>query len=509
MAILLEDLRINTKKFLLADKFIKITGPDSEQYLNSQTTNNVKTLKDDNFQFNSILDTSGKIISSFVLYKKSNDTFIIIVDEDYTESTIERIERYHIAEEFEVSTESSKTVLVINNPESCSESTYFFYGDQICFNYHDNDLTSGKEFKQLSLLTGVPSLGVEAKQGELINNTFFDELSVDYSKGCYPGQETVSKINTRRGAAFKPVVLVIESEIEHNSSKIYSSNRKIGDIKNSIKLDGKTYFYTSLLREFRVDNLDLIISIDEKEIKAKVNYLPIIKPDKRSLAIALYDTAMDFFLKEDNENAVKYFIKTIETDNKFEDAFESLGVLYGRLEKFDKAIGLMEKLHELNPKCMMAYTNLSLYHMKIGDIETAEKYKADATLLNFELLGDEADKKRKQKELDEKRVQDIARREGMFKQVLEMDPQDAMANNGMGEIELDRNNYLQAEKYFREAISGDSKYSVAYLGLSKTLYNQEKKKELVKVLKLGISIASKNGDLMPANEMQALLTKIS
>ena len=38
----------------------------------------------------------------------------------------------------------------------------------------------------------------------------------------------------------------------------------------------------------------------------------------------------------------------------------------------------------------MAHTNLSLYYMKIGEIELAEEHKAQATVKQFEVLGDEA-----------------------------------------------------------------------------------------------------------------------
>jgi len=182
--------------------------------------------------------------------------------------------------------------------------------------------------------------------------------------------------------------------------------------------------------------------------------------------------------------------------------------LYGRLGEYQKAITLMEKLKEINPKCMMALTNLSLYHMKVGNIEVAEKFKADATFLNFEILGDEANTKRQQEELLQTKIADQKRREEMFLQVIEMDAEDAMANNRMGEIELERKNYEIAEKYFSQALISDQKYSVAYLGHGKSLYQQKKYAEAEEVLNKGISVASKKGDLMPANEMQLLLTKL-
>jgi len=146
--------------------------------------------------------------------------------------------------------------------------------------------------------------------------------------------------------------------------------------------------------------------------------------------------------------------------------------------------------------------------MKEGNIETAEKYKADATFLNFEVLGDEAQRKKQREEKEIADQTELERKESMFKQVLEIDSEDAMAGNGMGDIELIRGNFEKAQMHFENAIKGNAKYSVAYLGLAKSLYNQNKMTKLKETLDLGISVASKNGDLMPANEMQSMLLGI-
>ena len=59
-------------------------------------------------------------------------------------------------------------------------------------------------------------------------------------------------------------------------------------------------------------------------------------------------------------------------------------MVYARENKFDAAITAMKKLEELNPDSVMAKTNLSIFYMKIGDKETAEDYKAKATVAQFQ-----------------------------------------------------------------------------------------------------------------------------
>ncbi|EQC52565.1 hypothetical protein [Bacteriovorax sp. DB6_IX] len=72
--------------------------------------------------------------------------------------------------------------------------------------------------------------------------------------------------------------------------------------------------------------------------------------------------------------------------------------------------------------------------MKIGEIEKAEEEKSLATVANFQKLGEEAKLKRQLKEEEEKKLAEMQRREEMFKQVIEMDPVDAIANFGMADI---------------------------------------------------------------------------
>lgn len=510
MSIFLETLRLNPLSFDIGDKIVKVHGPDALAYLHSQTTNDVQALASGEFHFNTVLDLSGKIITAFLLCKKSEVEFYLCVSSEFIDKTIERIEKFHIAEDFDVTVLDQKTSLICNENhlEGAFTGSYFFSGDQIVFAEKSN-YNSQEEYNLLKILTGTPEFGIEVNPNELINNTQFDTLAVNYQKGCYPGQETVSKINSRRGAAYKPVLLELEQEVHFEKGSVLIDDKKVGEIRSAIAFGGKSYCYCLLSRESRIENSELTFSTDNhKNLKALVKYYPFLKPDKKQLANDLFDQAVELFHNDDNEQAKNYFQKAIDIDPAFEDAYESLGVLHGRLEQYETAIELMEKLKEINPKSMMAHTNLSLYHMKIGNIEIAEKYKADATVLNFQYLGDEAKIKKEKEAIEQKRIADIQRREGMFLQVLDMDPEDAMANNGMGEILFDRKQYDLAVDYFKKAITADKKYSVAHLGLAKSLYQLQRTSELREVLLNGISIASKNGDLMPANEMQSILSKI-
>lgn len=509
MTIPFENLKTRPFDFQIGE-VLSVCGADAKAYLNSQVTSKVEELTLGAFHHSCILDLGGKLVSSFILCLETQEKLHLIVAPSYKEQLLARLEKFHISEDLEFLKTSLQARLCVNYKptEECFSGEYFGAPNFIQLTESSDFSADSEYFKSLSILTGVPRWGIEVLEGELVNNTMLDELAVSYSKGCYPGQETVAKIDSRRGAAFKPVLLTSKLKLDIKLGPLQIDGKKVGEIRSFIQVNEGTFVFALLNRESRIDQKHLKFINDSNQIELKVNYFPYLKLAPEHIAQEFYDAAVTVFQNGDNSKALSLFQKAIDIHPTFEDAYESIGVLYGREGEFEKAIEMMEQLRELNPKCLMAYTNLSLYHMKIGNIETAEKYKSDATLLNFESLGDAAKVKREQAEVEKRKVLERDKREQMFLQVLEIDDLDSMANNGMGEIYFERAEYTNAKSHFEKAIEGNSKYSVAYLGLAKTLVKQGNITELSPLLELGIKVASTNGDLMPANEMQSMLLKL-
>src|SRR5690606_18479705 len=148
----------------------------------------------------------------------------------------------------------------------------------------------------------------------------------------------------------------------------------------------------------------------------------------------------------DEQLAIELLQTAIALDPRFADAYEALGVIYGRHERFEEAISLMKQLAEIDPASIMAHTNMSLYLMRLGRIEEAEEAKSNATVKTFENLGKQARAKEEWQEAQQKKQAELKRRESMFLEVLELDPDDIFALFGLAEIEFTKKNFLQAEK---------------------------------------------------------------
>ncbi len=123
-----------------------------------------------------------------------------------------------------------------------------------------------------------------------------------------------------------------------------------------------------------------------QEPVSKFKNLGMRKREER--AESYLDEALQIFAAApspaDLDPAIELLKKALKENPKFEDAYESLGVMLAKQEKFKEAIGVMHQLEMINPKNIMAQTNLSIFYMKIGDKETAEDHKAKSTVLQFE-----------------------------------------------------------------------------------------------------------------------------
>ncbi len=468
--------------------FFEILGPDASTYLHNQTPNHIPTQVGTGFP-NVFVTNKGVFISAFYLYKKSSECFWAILNRSEKEKFLERLELYHISEDFEVEEWKEEYHILVGertlDNEYDSEIPYWYYGHRAKIIFESTQVAEING-KALKLFHGFH---------DDINRKFFtDTRYIDFSynkdKGCFPGQETVAKIVNNRGAALFPCLL--------QGERFQNSDLEKGEYIDSFK----DYHLVLLPREKRV-NRSFVKLNDGKE--RKVLTFPVLEETAEKWAESLCDIAHAKFHEGKIDEAKKLLIYAIQNKNDYADAYEMLGVILGREDNYVEAIKLMKKLSEVDPSSIMAHTNLSLYYMKIGEIEKAEDEKSKAMLKEFEKAGssmDQEEEKRRQEE-------ELERKESMYKQVLEIDEEDFIANFGLGEISFLRKKYKEAEKLLSYALNLNSKHSQAYLLLGKTLLALDENDKTKELLKKGIEVAASQGDMMPANEMQSMLNQLS
>ena len=555
-------LREKAGYFFLDDLcLVSAKGSDLFSYLQTQTTNDVNELKPGQGQNNAIVDRKARVISTFSIHRTGEESAFMLVEAIQKENLLHHLNTFLFREDVTL-TSSNHLLLALQGPRS-SEIIETFTQNRKSIPEKPNDIIeftfegqsalaiakslTGEEgcvlvfqtesentitkkllkLEEQNLLThidhharevfrieaGIPSYGKDINDKNILPETGLEHSSVSYNKGCYIGQEVIARIKTYGAPNFALMGLTIEGDVlPISGSEIKLASKKLGVIKSSIFSYSlqKNISLAYIQKDHRSPDIDLDVTIDNKPYKIRTCLLPFYQPQTRKdHSKVIQDKALKLYQEQDDlDQPIALLREAIELDPKNATAYEALGVFLSKQNKLDEAISLMKRLVEINPEEIMAHSNLSVYYMQQGRIEDAEREKGEATALQFEKAIAENMAK---KTTEDKVKQDLAEREqkiSMFKQVLEIDPVDQVANFGLGSVYHDLKRYEEALPPLQTVVKEYKDYSAAYVLLGKTMEKLSRQGEAIQTYREGIAVASKKGDLMPLKEMQQKLNQL-
>lgn len=513
-----DQLRIDGACLFLGNEWsvLELKGVDTLSFLHAQVTNDLMDLAENQARLCARLDRNARLQSFFYFLRPSeNNKGFLLIPSVLKDAVMSDLNKFIIMEDVEV--HPKKTDVYFTFGLAAIDKAGYqaqFYGLPGVFHFSKDDsldVLDLEDARGFRVLSGFPAWGVSCHSEMLVNETSLNELAVNYKKGCFLGQETAAKVQNNRGAAFYPTLLKFSSQVDLQQEELlYVEGKKIAKVLETFG-DGDRFFaLVSLRREERIDGSSLECTTkNEQKLKATVSYIPYYKATSfKQIAQELYELGGNYFRDGDEDLAKNYLEKAIKFDPAHEDAYESLGVILGRQEKYLEAIEMMNQLEKVNPKTVMANTNKSLFYMKLGNIEEAEKEKAEATLKSFQYFGDEAKRKKEEEQKERQKLEDRKSREAMFLQVIEIDDVDEIALYGLAEIRYEQNNRQQASEYLQKLLEHHPKHTKGHLLLGKIHLFSGHKEDAKKVLSEGLLVAKKKGEMMPANEIQGLLNQL-
>jgi len=188
---------------------LEIHGPDAVRYLNGQVTQDVRLLARHPRQAlaSCVTDAKGRLQACVTLYSHDAERPAIWIEApaDLRESLMARISRYLIADDAEIDdiSEQFRLVHLIEEPvqENDFASSRFGVAGFDRWLPTDTNLTdvewwSEEKAERLRIEHGVPAWGRELTEGMLPPEAGLDATAISYQKGCYIGQEVISRIKS-------------------------------------------------------------------------------------------------------------------------------------------------------------------------------------------------------------------------------------------------------------------------------------------------------------------------
>ena len=503
---------------------IEVAGRDRERFLHSQLTSDVKGLAPGASQMTALLDRTGRLqVFGFILKRECR--IELLIPEAPARSTIEALEAHVISDDVSFSVPefseprlalgAEAVRLLARDPsdqtfpvESWASRGFVAWGGSEL----DLPEMEASDLENLRVLSGLPRWGVEVDTGTPIHETTLMNTAVSADKGCYLGQETVAKVASGRGAARAPVLLEVVAGDSPSGSLVgkrfaADGRERAGEVLAVAAWEDSAYLEASVVRVLRVVGREIECRFeDDSTVLVKVHETPIVSaPDPEHWARRLTVRATAAFAEDREEAALTLFERAIAVCPQYADAYESLGVILGRHKRFEEAIDLMIRLLGVDPSSVMAHTNLSLYYNQLGRIEDAEREAAEAmrAKMGRDAVGRDHEEAARQE--SETAAAERRRRAEMFRQVLELDPDDAMGNFGLGELLVEEGRYAEAVEHLERALAADPNYSAALLALGRAHEGANDLVAACVTYRRGVDVAAARGDLATANKMQERL----
>jgi folate-binding protein YgfZ len=177
-----------------------VTGADRLRYLNGQLSIDIRRLADKTSRTACLLTAKGKLCAHVRIWSHS-DGHIVETLPDLVEAVQARLERYIIADDVTISPlpESRPLYHVIGcpPPDDSIQSTRVGCPGFDTFEKPINLLAlTPDSVDRLRIIHGVPAWNSEMNEDTLPQEARLETTSVDFDKGCYVGQEVVSRLKS-------------------------------------------------------------------------------------------------------------------------------------------------------------------------------------------------------------------------------------------------------------------------------------------------------------------------
>ena len=194
---------------------LRISGADSFRFLNGQITNDLRKATASSTIQGSILSTKGKLSAHVFISIDSDGVFLLDADGELREELPARLERYIIADDVQIEdvTDQFSILHFVGEPppavaapaRTVASDRFGLSGwDLWCNRAPDEELRqpfSGRYIfcdaicaEIFRIERGIPRWGRELTNEIIPVEANLEATSIDYEKGCYIGQEVISRM---------------------------------------------------------------------------------------------------------------------------------------------------------------------------------------------------------------------------------------------------------------------------------------------------------------------------
>ena len=248
---------------------LKLSGSENETFLQAQLSNDINKLDNSSVQLNAYCQHQGKILALFWVMRSGND-LLISFPLDLLDSIKGRLQMFVLMSDVIITdvTEQYLQIGAINK----SQKDSFTINEQLSLMLAEPEdlakfnFTSQEYWDKACIDSFLPEVGIASTETFVpqVLNLDINEVGVNFSKGCFPGQEVVARLHylgkvKRRLFAFKSDSPLSIGDTLHCA--VSKSAKASGSVVSQVKFGADFYCLATL----EVENKDNKITINNDQ----------------------------------------------------------------------------------------------------------------------------------------------------------------------------------------------------------------------------------------------------
>ncbi|MES0036867.1 folate-binding protein YgfZ [Mesorhizobium sp. M0046] len=227
---------------------VSVSGPDAEHFLQNILTTDLDALGSSEAKPGALLTPQGKILFDFLISRAGENAFRLECRAETADDFMRRLTLYKLRAKVQIAKLDQPVVTVLWESDSTAsqfESAPFAdarFVDAIVKRFYDGTAEGGDlaAWQAFRIAHGIAESGEDYQLGDAFpHDVLLDEIGgVGFKKGCYVGQEVVSRMQHRGTARRRVLIVSAERSLPASGAELTVEGRPVGTLGSTAGTTG-------------------------------------------------------------------------------------------------------------------------------------------------------------------------------------------------------------------------------------------------------------------------------
>jgi tRNA-modifying protein YgfZ len=218
--------------------YVRVAGPDAEDYLQRMVSNDVAALAPGEACEALLLTPKARVIAPMRVLRRGADDFLLLTEPGLGETLRDQLVRMRFAAKAEIELEEHTSAIVFGDGDGIPTRDYGRPAVEALDAGLEPTL-DGDALEALRIQAGTPLFGKEIDDRVLPAEAGLVERAVSLTKGCYPGQEPIARLHYRGHANRGLRVLALDGEeLPPADAELTVDEKVVGRVTSAARANG-------------------------------------------------------------------------------------------------------------------------------------------------------------------------------------------------------------------------------------------------------------------------------